>query len=199
MAEEDSIEMLAIETILQKEIKDQQIDSAQIQSLRDKGNILTTNHVEPIKMTDHLLLQYHHHPQSHLIVINQNKDIKKKTEKVIKETNPVLDQDHHPTVKILQAPEALHQDLLSKKEQKKKRNKENKGKRLMLIKINQRKNNNATKKENQVDQRIKKIKRTPKYLLLPYHLHLVSNHNLSKSLKIINKNTFIEIKNVKMI
>lgn len=77
--EEDSIEMLAIETILQKEIKNQQIDSAQIQSPRNKGNILTTNHVEPIKMTDHLLVQYHYHPQSHLIVINPNKDIKKKT------------------------------------------------------------------------------------------------------------------------
>lgn len=150
-------------------------------------------------MIDHLLVQCHNHPQSHLIVINPNKDIKKKTEKIIKETYPVLNQDHHPTVKVLKAPEVLHQDLLSKKERKNKRNKENKGKRKMLIKINQRKNNHATKKENQVDQRIKKIKRTPKELLLPYHPHLIPNHNLFKSRKIINENTFIEIKNVKMI
>lgn len=186
VAEEDLIEMLAIETIFKKEIKDQQIDSAQIQSLWGKGSILTTNHMEPVKMIDHLLVQCHHHPQSHLIVINPNKDIKKKTEKIIKETYPVLNQDHHPTVKVLKAPEVLHQDLLSKKERKNKRNKENKGKRKMLIKINQIKNNHATKKENQVDQRIKKIKRTQRELPLPYHPHLVPNHNLSKNRKIIN-------------
>lgn len=139
-----------------------------------------------IKTTVHLLDRF----LQNLLMIG------KKTEKPIKETNPPHHQDpHHLAIKIVDL-EVIHQDHLLLKRIRSSRNRENRNKREIMKNLNKERSNSMLKKENQVDQKIEKIRRIKEnthHLLL---LHHVPNRDPSKNQKNLDKKITIRMKKV---